>query len=42
MDNESHLFFCGIAIGYADEEQPVNSFERFRIPLDEQVRFLGF
>lgn len=42
VDNESHLFFCGIAIGYADEEQPVNRFERFRIPLDEQVRFLGF
>lgn len=42
VDDESHLFFCGIAIGYADEEQAVNRFERFRIPLDEQVRFLGF
>jgi nitroreductase len=36
------LLFCGIAIGHRDADAPVNNFERERVPLDEQVRFLGF
>jgi nitroreductase len=36
------MLFCGLAIGWRDETDPVNSFQRERVPLDEQVRFLGF
>lgn len=42
VPDESHILFCGMAIGYRDAEAPVNNFERPRVPLDEQVRFLGF
>lgn len=42
VSDETHIFFCGIAIGYRDEEAPINNFERARIPLDQQVKFLGF
>lgn len=42
VDDATHIFFCGIAIGYRDPDAPVNGFERDRVPLDEQVRFLGF
>jgi len=36
------LVFCGIAIGKRDPAHPANTFERERVPLDEQVRFIGF
>jgi nitroreductase len=39
---EDVLLFCGLAIGWRDESDPVNAFERERVPLDEQVTFLGF
>lgn len=42
VSDETHIFFCGMAIGYRDESAPVNCFERPRVPLDEQVRFIGF
>ena len=42
LDHERYMFFCGMAIGYRDPEAPVNNFERERVPLDEQVKFLGF
>lgn len=42
VSDETHIFFCGLAIGYRDPDAPVNQFERSRVPLDEQVRFLGF
>lgn len=42
VSDETHIFFCGIAIGYRDEEAVVNNFEREREPLDGNVRFLGF
>lgn len=42
VSDETHIFFCGIAIGWRDEDAPVNRFERPRVPLDQQVRFLGF
>lgn len=42
VSDESHIFFCGLAIGYRDPDAPVKRFERPRVPLDEQVRFIGF
>ena len=39
---EDVLLFCGLAIGYRDESDSVNGFVRERVPLDEQVTFLGF
>lgn len=42
VSDETHILFCGLAIGYRDPEAPVNTFERPRVPLDDQVRFLGF
>ncbi|MCJ2177920.1 nitroreductase [Novosphingobium album (ex Hu et al. 2023)] len=40
--SDDTMLFCGIAIGYRDPDAAVNNFERERVPLDEQVRFLGF
>ena len=42
VDDETQIFFCGLAIGYRDEAAPVNSYERPRVPLERQVRLLGF
>ncbi|MCW1427954.1 nitroreductase [Novosphingobium sp. JCM 18896] len=42
VPDESHILFCGLAIGYREAEAPVNNFERSRLPLDEAVRFVGF
>lgn len=42
VSDETHIFFCGIAIGYRAEENPVNGFAREREPVDGNVRFLGF
>ena len=42
VSDESHIFFCGLAIGYGKHEEPVNGFARNRVPLDEQVKFVGF
>jgi nitroreductase len=42
LDHDRYMFFCGMAIGYRDPDAPVNTFERERVPLDEQVKFLGF
>lgn len=36
------MLFCGLAIGWRDDGNPVNRFERERVPLDQQARFLGF
>lgn len=40
--SDETLLFCGLALGYCDAEAPVNSFDRARVALDEQVRFIGF
>lgn len=40
--SDDTLLFCGIAIGHRVADHPVNLFERERVPLDEQVTFLGF
>ena len=42
VSDESHILFCGLAIGHRDEQASVNTFERERVALDDQVRFLGF
>ena len=42
VPDDSHILFCGLAIGYREAEAPVNNFERSRVPLDEAVRFVGF
>ena len=42
LDHERYMLFCGMAIGYRDPEAPVNNFERERVPLDDQVQFLGW
>jgi nitroreductase len=41
VSDETHIFFCGMGIGYR-AETPVNGFARTRVPLERQVRFLGF
>ncbi|VWX52368.1 nitroreductase [Novosphingobium sp. 9U] len=40
--SEDTLLFCGIAIGWRDNDHPANAFERERVPLEEQVRFFGW
>lgn len=42
LDHERYMFFCGMAIGYRDPDAPVNNFTRERVPLAEQVKFIGF
>ena len=42
LDHQRYMLFCGMAVGYRDEEAAVNNFERERVPLDEQIKFLGF
>ena len=42
VSDESHIFFCGIAIGYRDPDAPVNGFERQRETVESKVRFMGF
>ena len=42
LDHERYMLFCGMAIGYRDPDAPLNNFERERVPLDEQVKFVGF
>ena len=39
---EDHIFFCGMAIGYRDEDAAVNRFDVKRAGLDESVRFEGW
>lgn len=40
--NEDVMLFCGVAIGWRNEDEPINNFERERVPLDDQVNFFGF
>lgn len=40
--DDDQLLFCGLAIGWRDEQDAVNGFARERVPLDEQVQFIGF
>ena len=38
---EELMLFCGMAIGYADEEAPVNRLRTRRLPLDQFATFKG-
>ncbi len=42
ISDEEQVLFCGLAIGYRDEQAPVNGFERERAPMERQLRFIGF
>lgn len=42
VDDETDILFCGIAIGHREPDAPVNLFDRPRVLLEEQVKFLGF
>jgi nitroreductase len=42
VSDETHIFFCGMAIGYADSSAACNTYTRTRIPLDQVVQFRGF
>lgn len=42
VSDETHIFFCGMGIGYRDAAAPVNGYERPRVPLARQVQFQGF
>ena len=39
---DDHIFFCGMAIGYRDEDAAVNRFDVKRAGLDESVRWEGW
>jgi nitroreductase len=39
--DETHIFFCGMAIGHPDPDAPLNNFARTRAPIGEAVRFVG-
>ena len=39
---ESKLILCGVAIGYPDENAPVNKFQSEREPLDTFASWYGF
>ncbi len=42
VSDESHILFCGMAIGHANPEAICNTYQRTRIPVDSAVRYLGF
>lgn len=37
---DERMFYCGMAVGYADLDHPVNQWRTDRAPLDELARFL--
>ena len=39
---DDHTFFCGLSIGYRDQEAPVNAFAVPRAALEESVRWEGW
>lgn len=39
---EDRLFYCGMALGFADEADPINGWRTERVPLEEFARFAGF
>jgi hypothetical protein len=42
VSDETHVFFCGMAIGYRDPQAPMNNYTRSREPLNSVVKFQGF
>ena len=39
---EDRLFYCGMALGFADEAKPINGWRTERVPLEQFARFRGF
>jgi nitroreductase len=39
---DDHIFFCGLAIGWGDRDDPVNRFQVARAPIEEAVRWEGW
>ena len=39
---EGQMVYCGMAMGYADPDAPVNNFRMPRAPVEEYCRFHGF
>ena len=39
---EDRLFYCGIALGFADESHPINGWRTERVPLEDFASFRGF
>ena len=37
---DDEMLFCGMAIGHADWDHPINSLQSTRMPLDEWTRFV--
>lgn len=42
VSDKNFILFGGLAIGHRADDATVNDYDRQRVPLDEQVRFLGF
>ena len=42
VSDDTHIFFCGIAIGYADATAPSYTYQRTRVPCYSAVKFAGF
>ncbi len=42
IPDEEQVLFCGLAIGYRNDDAPINKFERERVPLERQLRLIGF
>jgi nitroreductase len=42
VDDDSYIFFCGLAIGHRDQAAGVNNYDRPRASLERQVQFIGF
>jgi nitroreductase len=42
VSDEDYILFTGLAIGHRAEDDAVNTWERDRAPLDEQIKWLGF
>ena len=39
---EDRLFYCGMALGFADEAHPINAWRTDREPLESFATFAGF
>jgi nitroreductase len=39
---ERRIFYCGMALGYADQSDPINALETSRVPLADFTSFHGF
>jgi nitroreductase len=39
---EDRVFYCGMALGHADPDHPINRWRTDRVPLDQAATFRGF